>query len=99
VGEATALFVGERFDDALMAALKIAASHKKNIDALLIMTRCYMHSDDLSKALMSCNAALKLRRKDPDIHLLIADIYDRLDMPEQAEEHKLTAAKLRKKKK
>ncbi len=99
VGEATALFVGERFDDALMAALKIAASHKKNIDALLIMTRCYMHSDDLSKALMSCNAALKLRRKDPEIHLLIADIYDRLDMPEQAEEHKLTAAKLRKKKK
>ena len=47
--------------------------------------------------MIALKKALRLKKNNPDIHDALADVYESIHLTDQADEHRHTARKLRKK--
>ena len=47
--------------------------------------------------MIALKKALRLKKNNPDIHDALADVYESIHLSDQADEHRRTALKLRKK--
>ncbi len=78
---------------------KAADADDGDHESLLALARLYEATHAHAEALDCLLSALDRAPRVPDVHESLAELYDIIEMPEEAEEHRLEAARLRKKKK
>lgn len=97
-GKAIALRDSNNTDDAINVVKQLLQLKPKFYPAMCMLASCYLSSDATDKALMAAMNALKVRKTDPELHYLIAEISDKLGLEDLAEKHRLLAEKYRSRK-
>jgi tetratricopeptide (TPR) repeat protein len=64
---------------------KAVASHVEELETRVLLGRCYIGLGELQEAKADLNAAAGLAPSDPRIHYMLAQIYDKLDLPADRE--------------
>ena len=77
-GKAMAYKMGNDLDKALSVTSLLRIVNPKHYDAIFLTGIIYYSKQIFDKALLSFMSALKLRKKDADLHLKIADTYEEL---------------------
>ena len=79
----------------LLILLKINARHNQ---ARCLQGLCHFRLGSYDRALIAYNAALKIKRTDPDLHLRLAECFDAISLEDMADKHRELAKKYRSKK-
>lgn len=95
-GKAMAYKMGNDLDKALSVISLLRIVNPKHYDAIFLTGIIYYSKQIFDKALLSFMSALKLRKKDADLHLKIADTYEAIGLDDEAEHHRQLASKYRK---
>ncbi len=78
----------------LDAATKLSP---KDYEPLLQLGLLKFRSGNYPGAMIALKKSLRLCKNNPEIHEALADVYERINLTEQAEQHRTSARKLRKK--
>ncbi len=97
-GKALALKDMDCIDGAIQTIRPLLKAHPRHFDAQCLLAICHSLNGDIETALMVAINALKIKRTDPNLHELIADIADEMDLEDLAEKHRNLAAKYRSRK-
>lgn len=95
-GKAMALFDGNQFEESLKITDTLRQIDKKNYNAICLAGAIHFIRKTYDKALLCYMTALKIHKKDPDLHDRLADTYDAIGLEDETDEHRLLAAKYRK---
>ena len=95
-GKAIAYKIGNDYDNALSITSLLRIVNPKHYDAICLTGIIYYYQQIFDKALLTFMTALKIRKKDADLHLKIADTYEAIGLDDEAEHHRQLATKYRK---
>ena len=95
LGRARLLFTIGESDDALDELKAILKADQGHYDALMLQADIYQKLRDTAGTIKSLKRAAKYNRLRPEPHERLADIYDRIGLEDNAEEHRNTAKRLR----
>ena len=76
---------------------KVAKLAPKDFEPLFLLGLLKFRYGNYPGAMIALKKALRLKKNNPDIHDALADVYERIHLSDQADEHRRTARKLRKK--
>ncbi|MGN1246060.1 MAG: tetratricopeptide repeat protein, partial [Muribaculaceae bacterium] len=84
-------------EEAEMLLERVIVLSPKNFEPLFQLGLLKYRSHNYPGAMIALKKALRLKKNNPDIHDALADVYESIRLTDQAEVHRLTARKLRKK--
>ena len=76
---------------------KVSKLTPKNFEPFFLLGLLKYRSRNYPGAMIALKKALRLKKNNPDIHDALADVYESIHLTDQADEHRRTARKLRKK--
>jgi tetratricopeptide (TPR) repeat protein len=76
--------------------LRAASQLAENVKYELALAKIYMSNDNLHEALNTLLIAVNRYKNEPDVHLSLAQLYDKIGDEESADYHRATAKKLQK---
>lgn len=89
----------EQYDDAISNLKKILKKSPKHYPSRCLQGLCHFRLGNYDRALIAYNAALKIRKTDPLLHLRLADCFDELQLFDMADKHRTLSEKYKDNKK
>jgi tetratricopeptide (TPR) repeat protein len=97
-GKSLALLDMGKYNESLNNLLILFKINARHYQARCLQGLCHFRLGSYDRALIAYNAALKIKRTDPDLHLRLAECFDAISLEDMADKHRELAKKYRSKK-
>lgn len=95
-GQALSLKIGGQFEESISVISVIRQLNPKHFNAICLLGTIYSDKGVHDKALLTYMTALKLKKKDSDLHFKIAVEYDAIGLDDEAEHYRQLGEKYKK---